>query len=196
MAAESYGGHYIPIFASEVFDQNARLRELKYAEINLTSIMIGNGLTDYYSLWPSYVDFQCSLHPFQSISACIRMKQAVPRCQKWTRESCIDQFDKMNCQAARDFCDTELEGPFDATGLNPYDIRIPCEGNVTETLCYPVIANVVKYLNRQDVRETIGIDAKVQSFKPCSDEVGDAFSATLDVYHETYTHAYRTAFRA
>lgn len=41
MAGESYGGRYIPLFASAVYDQNVRLIEEGMSPINLTSIMIG-----------------------------------------------------------------------------------------------------------------------------------------------------------
>jgi carboxypeptidase C (cathepsin A) len=42
MAGESYGGRYIPVFASAVYDQNAKLIEAGMTPINLTSIMIGS----------------------------------------------------------------------------------------------------------------------------------------------------------
>lgn len=63
----------------------------------------------------------------------------------------------MNCQAAHQFCDTELTVPMFSSGwccasyaliirsahiysclpgLSVYDIRTVCEGEVTETLCY------------------------------------------------------------
>ena len=41
MTGESYGGRYIPLFAAEVYDQNAKLVEAGMAPISLTSIMIG-----------------------------------------------------------------------------------------------------------------------------------------------------------
>ena len=42
--------------------------------------------------------------------------QKLPRCQKAMRESCIDQFDSMNCRAAVNFCDSELSTEMWATG--------------------------------------------------------------------------------
>ncbi|EGN93789.1 hypothetical protein SERLA73DRAFT_171708 [Serpula lacrymans var. lacrymans S7.3] len=191
MAGESYGGRYIPEFASHVYDQNVELVEAGLTPINLTSVMIGNGMTDYFTMWPSYVDMQCSpasVFPFQSISSCVRMKQAIPRCQKWTKESCVDTFDAMNCQAARDFCDQELQEPFFDTGKNPYDISKDCEGDIGDTLCYPVTKFISQYLDQVDVRETLGVDPSVGNFSSCSGPVGSAFTAALDIYHETYTH--------
>jgi carboxypeptidase C (cathepsin A) len=76
MAGESYGGRYIPLFASAVHDLNPRLEKAGFAPVNLTSILIGkksrrgslypltslagNGLTDFATMTPSYYDMQCS----------------------------------------------------------------------------------------------------------------------------------------
>lgn len=57
MAGESYGGRYLPVFASEVVDRNAELvraqkkspeKKHKRPEgyVNVKSVLIGNGLTD------------------------------------------------------------------------------------------------------------------------------------------------------
>ncbi|KAH7885523.1 Alpha/Beta hydrolase protein [Phlebopus sp. FC_14] len=191
MAGESYGGRYIPVFAAEVYDQNTRLVEAGLTPINLQSIMIGNGMTDYFTMSPSYIDMQCtaaSVFPISSISTCVRMKQALPRCQKWTRAACIDQFDAMSCGAARTFCDMELMAPFFETGMNPYDVSKKCEGD-PESLCYPVTKHIRNYLDRPTVRSQLGVDPSVSTnFSSCSDTVGLAFATALDEYHETYTH--------
>lgn len=47
MAGESYGGRYLPVFASAVVDGNKQLIKEGMAPINLNSVMIGNGVTDY-----------------------------------------------------------------------------------------------------------------------------------------------------
>lgn len=41
MAGESFGGRYIPLFASAVYDQNAKLSAAGLTPINLKSVMIG-----------------------------------------------------------------------------------------------------------------------------------------------------------
>jgi hypothetical protein len=38
------------------------------------------------------------------------------------RRSCQDTFDDMNCRAAVAFCSAEIEGPYYALGLNPFDL--------------------------------------------------------------------------
>lgn len=45
MAGESYGGRYLPVFASAVHDQNQRLAALGKEPVKLKSVMIGNGIT-------------------------------------------------------------------------------------------------------------------------------------------------------
>jgi carboxypeptidase C (cathepsin A) len=192
MAGESYGGRYVPVFAAAVYDQNAMLTAAGVTPINLQSIMIGNGITDFYTMSAAYVDMQCtgaSVFPVQSISACNRMKQALPRCQKWLTESCINQFDLMNCEAASNFCDTEISEPFFATGMNPYDISKPCDGPIAETLCYPITLSMAKYLDQPSVRHKLGVDPAITGdYSSCSNPVGQAFSLNMDEYHATYPH--------
>jgi hypothetical protein len=43
----------------------------------------------------------------------------------------------MNCEAAAAFCESELMLPAIAFGVNPYDISLKCDGELTDTLCYP-----------------------------------------------------------
>jgi len=47
MAGESYGGRYIPVFASEIVDLNIQLEADGFTPIPIKSVMIGNGLTDF-----------------------------------------------------------------------------------------------------------------------------------------------------
>jgi hypothetical protein len=78
----------VPVFAAEVYDQNARLIDAGLTPINLQSVMIGtivyvlrrllvidlilgNGETDFATNMLSYYDIQCtpaSVPPFLSIS--------------------------------------------------------------------------------------------------------------------------------
>ncbi|KAI3611465.1 carboxypeptidase y precursor [Moniliophthora roreri] len=192
MAGESYGGRYLPLFASGVYDQNAALVEAGLTPINLASVMIGNGLTHWYHMLPSYFDMSCtttsaSVPPIINISTCVAMKNGLGRCKKWTKESCIDQFDAIDCAAAFNFCVQLLYAPFLDTGMNPYDISSPCEGSM-ETLCYPVMNYINKYLSDPKVRETLGVDHNSlipANFTVCNFDVGMAFEKTLDMLHES-----------
>ncbi|PPQ84535.1 hypothetical protein CVT25_007605, partial [Psilocybe cyanescens] len=190
MAGESYGGRYIPVFAAEVYDQNKKLEQAGMTPINLTSIMIGNGITDFYTMIPSYYDMACtpaSVAPILDISTCTRMKQTIPRCKKWLKASCVDQLDAISCEAANTFCSQELSVPFFASNKNPYDISRDCEGEISDTLCYPVTKYISSYLDRPDVRSTLGVDPSITSnFSSCSIDVGARFYAKLDEFHPTH----------
>ncbi|KAF8972465.1 serine carboxypeptidase [Flammula alnicola] len=190
MAGESYGGRYIPVFAAEVYDQNAKLEAAGLTPINLKSIMIGNGITDFYTMSASYYDLACtpaSVAPVLDIGTCIRMKQALPRCQKMLKESCVDILDAISCSAAALFCGNELSTPFFYSGKNPYDISRDCEGEISDTLCYPVTKHISSYLDRPEVRSKLGVDPAVTgNFSSCSNDVGAAFLLNMDEFRPTY----------
>ncbi|TFK48038.1 hypothetical protein OE88DRAFT_1665085 [Heliocybe sulcata] len=192
MAGESYGGRYIPVFASAVYDQNVKLVEAGLTPINLSSVMIGNGITDPFTLMSSYYDMECtpaSVAPILDISTCVRMKQAIPRCQKLMKESCQDVFDAISCEEAMAICSMEIEEPFFTTGMNPYDISKVCDGPIEETLCYPVTKTIGQFLDRPDIRAEIGVDPAITSnFTSCSTAVGYAFSLTDDRLFPTYLY--------
>ncbi|KDQ49579.1 hypothetical protein JAAARDRAFT_200740 [Jaapia argillacea MUCL 33604] len=193
MAGESYGGRYIPVFASEVYDQNAKLVEAGLTPINLASVMIGNGLTDFATMMPSYYDMVCSpasVDPILDISSCVRMKQAVPRCQKLMEKSCVNMFDSISCSEAMAVCGMELSDPFFSSGKNPYDISQDCDGPIEETLCYPVTKAIGQFLDRPDIRETLGVDSSLShwNFTSCSNRVGIDFSNAMDEFHPTYLY--------
>lgn len=183
MAGESYGGRYIPVFATAVYEQNAKLVEAGLTPINLTSIMIGNGCTEIRTMFASHYEMQCHprpVPPVSDISSCVRMKQIVPRCEKRIKDSCIDSTDPIDCEAAVSFCSSAIHEPFFSTGINPYDLSRECEGGLEETLCYPVIKEIERYLNRPDIRKFLGADPLARNFSSCSNEVGLAFSLSMD----------------
>ncbi|KAF4584581.1 hypothetical protein EYR40_004579 [Pleurotus pulmonarius] len=189
MAGESYGGRYLPVFAAAVYDQNAKLLKQGLTPINLTSVMIGNGFTDAFSMTTSYVDFQCShasVAPINDISSCVAMKRMVPRCTKWFQSACIDHFDAIDCNAATVLCTTAIETPFFASGKNPYDISKDCEGKIEETLCYPITQHISHYLDQPEIRDVLGVDPSVTAnFSSCSNSVSTAFGVSLDSLHPT-----------
>ncbi|KAF8919272.1 Alpha/Beta hydrolase protein [Mucidula mucida] len=93
LSGESYGGRFLPVYASAIYDQNAYLGKHFMTPINLTSVLIGNGMTDYITMLLSYYDILCtgaSLPPMLDIATCVRMKTVYPRCQKWMKEACVE----------------------------------------------------------------------------------------------------------
>ncbi|CAA7260697.1 unnamed protein product [Cyclocybe aegerita] len=193
LSGESYGGRYLPIFASEIYDQNAKLVAAGLTPINLTSIMIGNGLTDFFTMLPAYHDFVCTaaVHPpVLDIASCVRMKQAIPRCQKWAKESCLDIFDGLSCEAAMSFCEAELLTPYVLTGRNPYDVTADCEGG-PDDICYPFTRHIRAYLDKPSVRRTLGVDPSFQgrNFSFINFDINQAFTVHRDFFHQTYLNA-------
>ncbi|KAJ7244362.1 serine carboxypeptidase [Mycena rebaudengoi] len=182
LAGESYGGRYLPVFAAEIYDQNPALIAAGLPPINLTSVIIGNGQTDYASQVPSWVDMQCSpvsippTPPIQDIKTCVHMRTILPRCQKWMKESCQDQFDLINCGAAVDFCSTSIFRLTVRTGRNPYDVTQNCEGSA---LCYHVIEEIIEYLNKEDVQKLLGV--RPGPYATCNYDINFAFNAKLDM---------------
>ncbi|KAJ7186427.1 serine carboxypeptidase [Mycena filopes] len=182
LSGESYAGRYLPVFAAALYDQNPRLIKAGIAPINLTSVIIGNGMTDAVSMLPTWYDQQCSsatLPPVQHIQACVQMKLRIPRCAKWLKESCQDQFDLINCAAAVVFCDETTYVPYIATGLNVYDISQNCAETASGE-CYDEMDEITKYLNQPDVQALLG--AEVSQYQTCSRRVGIDFTLTLDMY--------------
>ncbi|KAF7329931.1 Carboxypeptidase [Mycena kentingensis (nom. inval.)] len=86
LSGESYGGRYLPIFASKIYDQNKLAEAAGGKVINLKSVIIGNGITDISTLYPGRYEIECGRAaldvPFQTIGNRVRMKQALARCQK------------------------------------------------------------------------------------------------------------------
>ncbi|CDO74121.1 hypothetical protein BN946_scf185043.g171 [Trametes cinnabarina] len=157
LAGESYAGRYLPTFASYVFDQNHIAQEKGRQILNLTSVLIGNGITDISTLYAGRYEVECGTAsldvPFQKIGTCVRMKIALPRCQKAMQNSCVNRFDAIDCQAAVNFCDSEL-----STAYHESD-----------------------YLNSPSIRNLLGVETPT-NFTACSSSVGRAFASHLDKY--------------
>ncbi|KAI0644057.1 serine carboxypeptidase [Trametes meyenii] len=194
LAGESYAGRYLPVFASAIYDQNVFLEEAGLAPVNLTSVMLGNGGTDWQMLIPSWYDAQCAdpiYPPVTDIATCVRMKQMLPRCEKGLKESCFDRFDAIDCAASADFCWGALASDYlsDRATRNPYDRSRPCIGNPDAADCYPEIRFIQSYLSTSEVQETIGVDPAVRgNFSGDSARVNVAFMKGLDLYNFPATY--------
>lgn len=96
IAGESYGGRYLPLFATEIVHHNQLIQQrndTKHAPINLVSVLIGNGLTDMVSMGLSYYEQSCSAtngvgKPVLNIRSCVAMQEDVKRCTKWLQKAC------------------------------------------------------------------------------------------------------------
>src|SRR6202000_2866919 len=94
--------------------------------------------------WPAVLDPQ----------SCQAMDNALPRCQSLI-ESCYDSESVWSCVPASIYCNNAMIGPYQRSGMNPYDVRKECKGN---NLCYDELDWIQDYLNRDDVMEALGAE--------------------------------------
>ena len=184
ISGESYGGHYIPIFASHIIAENElSIKEGRQGDIvPLASVMIGNGIFDPLRQATSGWDMTCTnvsgIGPVLNAATCEEMASNIDRCEYlWT--ACYEFPDPLICQAAESFCGEHIDLPYIKTGLNYYDMSKPCDG----PLCYKEVGAITKYLNREDVRAAFGVDKAVKRFDACSNAVGRDFSRAGDGNH-------------
>lgn len=159
IAGESYAGHYIPVFTTEILRHPDR-------NINLKSVLIGNGLTDAMTQYAYYRPMACGEGGWPAVldqGTCRGMDTALTRCQSLI-SSCYASESVWSCVPASIYCNNAMMGPYQQTGLNVYDIREKCKD--PSNLCYPELALIAKYLNRQEVREALG--AEVDDFAACN----------------------------
>ncbi|CCH42744.1 putative secreted protein [Wickerhamomyces ciferrii] len=171
IAGESYAGHYIPAIASEIVNHADR-------SFQLTSVLIGNGITDSLIQDAYYQPMACGLGGFKKVlsdEACDQMNKDYPKCKKLV-EACYNLQNAFACVPATIYCSSKLLSPFEKTGLNFYDIRGPCETDAD--LCYNGMGYIEQYLNKPEVQEALG--AEVQDFKGCDDDVFSSFALTGD----------------
>ncbi|EGD73922.1 serine carboxypeptidase CBP1 [Salpingoeca rosetta] len=161
---ESYGGHYAPATAHRVGKS-----------LNLQGLGVGNGLTDplvQYEYYPQMgYDWakQVLGKPVLTEAQYKLMKFLWPTCQK---KIAACQTDTSACPGAQMYCNEVMIAPYEAHGLNPYDIRKPCGPN---PLCYDT-RNVDKFLNTPSVQRQLGVPPGIK-WESCNNTVNAAFSS-------------------
>lgn len=163
IAGESYAGHYIPSFAAEIINNADRSFEL-------TSVMIGNGITDPLIQYKYYRPMACGeggYKPVLTQDQCDQMDVDYPKCAALTK-LCYNAPSALTCVPATYYCETKLYSPYSETGLNPYDIRKDCAdagGN-----CYVEMDYLDDYLNLEYVKAAVGA-SNIDIFTSCDDTV-------------------------
>ncbi|KAG8786044.1 hypothetical protein FRC12_016982 [Ceratobasidium sp. 428] len=189
LASESYGGRYIPVFAAAILDRNHRAEQEGFVPINLKSVMIGNGVTEFKTMYESYYDIQCkniSMVPVQDISKCVLMKKQLQRCIELFQAECIDRLDHVGCALAASYCDNNIYNSFFTTGRNPNDMSKPCTPEKAASFkCYTSKKYIAEFLDRPETRKVLGVDSSVGNFTGCSEEVSNRFYDRLDLFHPT-----------
>ena len=165
---ESYGGHYVPAISRRIFDGNNNKEGLP---INLAGFGVGNGLTDPVIQYQYYAEM--AMNNTYGIK-CVDegtysdMLTHIPRCVQLA-EAC--QADTNKCTIADDYCNMAETSPYYATGLNPYDIRVPCGAN---SLCYNMTSTEI-FLNLQSTRDTLHVMKEVKQWTECNNVVNAGF---------------------
>lgn len=165
IAGESYAGHYIPNFASEIINNADRSFEL-------SSVLIGNGITDPLIQYSAYKPMGCGEGGYPPVideESCEAMDRAYPRCAALV-ELCYKAPSALTCVPANYYCEVLVYKPYADTGLNPYDIRKQCNGEY----CYEGMDYVDEYLNLDYVKAAVGA-SNVDIFTGCNDVVFNNF---------------------
>ncbi|KAI0166105.1 serine carboxypeptidase [Xylariaceae sp. FL1272] len=166
IAGESYAGHYIPVFASEILSHENR-------NINLQSIAIGNGLTDPLTQYTQYRPMACGDGGYDAVlepSECASMDNSLPRCQSLL-QNCYDTESAWSCVPSTIYCNNAMIGPYQRTGYNVYDIREKCKDQAN--LCYTETAWIAEYLNQDKVMKALGVE--VNDYESCNSDINRNF---------------------
>jgi cathepsin A (carboxypeptidase C) len=166
IAGESYAGHYIPAFAHEIMSH-------KKTNINLKSVLIGNGLTDGLTQYAYYKPMACGDGGWPAVvgkGGCQSMENALPRCQSLI-SGCYESNSVWSCVPAAIYCNNAMIGPYQRTGQNVYDVRSKCED--TGNLCYKELGYITKWLNQRSVMEALGVE--VDSYDSCNFDINRNF---------------------
>lgn len=166
ISGESYAGHFIPAFAAEILKHKKR-------NINLKSLLIGNGLTDGLTQYQKYRPMACGDGGWPAVldqSQCRSMDNALPRCQALI-EGCYENDSVWTCVPAAIYCNNALMGPYQRTGQNVYDVRKKCDEGTT--LCYVQLDWITEWINQPEVLEAVG--AEVDEFASCNFDVNRNF---------------------
>ncbi|ANB15612.1 carboxypeptidase C PRC1 [Sugiyamaella lignohabitans] len=164
ISGESYAGHYIPAFAREIISNN----DDPNRNFNLSSILIGNGITNPLIQDEYFEPMACGKggHPaVLNPDQCQFMRDQWPRCKRLL-EVCYQNPTALACVPSEIHCGV-IKQPFRETGLNVYDMRVPC-GN--SSLCYVQEEWITEYMNLPEIKLAIG--SEVESFVGCDHDVG------------------------
>lgn len=166
ISGESYAGHYIPVFAHEILSHKKR-------NINLQSVLIGNGLTDGLTQYEYYKPMACGDGGWPAVlddASCQSMDSAYPRCAQLI-QGCYDSESVWRCVPASIYCNNALIGPYQRTGQNVYDVRGKCKDS--SNLCYSELGWISEYLNKKDVQKELG--AEVSNYDSCNFDINRNF---------------------
>ena len=169
---ESYGGHYAPATAHRIWQSNNAGEGVK---MPLAGLSTGNGMTqpEVQLQWYGKLSYEwCKTvkgEPCISESTYNTMQSQIPQCVSLI-QTCNANANASGCQDAMNYCLNTQLAPFEQTGLNVYDIRKPCVGQ----LCYN-FTQAVAFMNRQDVQQSLGVASEHITWQTCNMQVNQMF---------------------
>eukprot|EP00667_Euglena_gracilis_P008402 EG_transcript_8513 len=158
---ESYAGHYVPAIAHRLWVAAQRKEGFP---VPLKGIGIGNGLVDpevQYRWYPNMAQDGGKSEGGTLEKGVITSPVAIGL-MKAALIPCVSLIQLCNaggpnassyCTAAYVTCNYGEIVPYQATGMNPYDMRIKCENG---PLCYD-FSNVDRFLNSKEVQAELGV---------------------------------------
>ncbi|PPQ66021.1 hypothetical protein CVT26_010777 [Gymnopilus dilepis] len=190
LAAESYGGTYAPNFANVIFKANKELQAApnpKLKHINLSSVILANGLTNPYVQMASVPDYVCEgpypVYDDPEGPQCQALRSKVPTCQRLIK-ACYNFNSKFACAPAIMYCNSQLFGPLMQLGLNPYDVRRTCDRQKDGSLCYKQMTWIDTWMNEPSNKAALGVNPE-RTFESCNMEVNQAFTLNGDGAHNS-----------
>ncbi|PAV19070.1 serine carboxypeptidase [Pyrrhoderma noxium] len=188
LAAESYGGTYAPNFANIIHKKNKELLKSANTDllnINLASVMIGNGLTNSYIQDASIPTFACDgpfpIYDDPNGPECTSLRGKVPTCQRLI-SACNTYNSRLTCVPAAMYCNSQLYGPIQQSGKNPYDVRRTCNPKEDTSLCYRQMGWIETWMNAN--KKAVGANPSVD-FASCNMQVNQAFMMQGDGMHNS-----------
>ncbi|KAL1542696.1 Serine carboxypeptidase-like 48 [Salvia divinorum] len=164
ITGESYAGHYIPAFAARVHQGNKAKQGL---HINLKGFAIGNGLTNPAIQYKAYADYALDMELIQQ-SDYNSLAKPVADCENAAKLCGADGGSP--CLSAYNVCNRIFNRIVGLRpGINYYDIRKQCEGD----LCYD-LSNIEEFLNLKSVKDALGVGDI--DFVSCSSTVYEAMA--------------------
>ena len=187
------GGHFAPATAAEIIHKNKAIQKhdpdaMHLLNINLKSVLIGNGLTDPLIQYKSFAKMACenSYGPVLDQDTCDAMDEKYPACADLIQQ-CYNSPNVTTCKPAYTQCNKDLLDPYTNAGKNTFDVRKPCDGQ--GALCYAIYDAMQTYVNRPEVLEAIG--SRPDSFESCNMDLFDKITVSAAAQWEnTYSLAH------
>ncbi|KAF7297920.1 Carboxypeptidase [Mycena chlorophos] len=190
ISGESYGGTFIPHIGSAIWQANLQLAAApnpSLKKINLASLLIGNGLTDPYTQMGTVAEYACEgpypIYDDPEGPQCQALKSKIPTCQRMIK-SCYNFDSKFTCVPALLYCNSQLFGPLQQTGINLYDVRKKCDRATDGDLCYRQMNWIDTWMNTPANKVAIGANPSL-TFASCNMEVNQAFAFQGDGGHNS-----------